>query len=486
MQELGVGLVYWKELAPIFEAGVELASVLELEPQTLWEKCVTASGSIYRVNQSLLDKVAKLPQVKLAHGVAHPLGGATADPIEHLTAWQHTLEVLDPKWVSEHLSFNRCTFGDYVEEAGFLLPPRQTLHGVDQAVNNIEYMRRSLSYPIAFETGVNYLKQRTDELSDGDFFGKIADKAQCGILLDLPNLWVNEKNGRQKVHDVLKKIPLERVWEVHLAGGMKLNNYWLDAHSDSIPDEVMELAAEVIPKLPNLGALIFEILPEHLPRLGIDGVCRQLEAMHGLWALRMPKKAQIIPADKKSSPVSLMVPSVTGVSAGDLTEWERAIASLIRGKNAPGIFSELADDPGTHVIKQLVTEFRSASITRTLRYSVILLLLSCGADEVRRLIATYCRDYPSDMYHSIEGDRFAHFLSSHQALLAKIPYLSEVLAFEHALIRAAVSGLSSEIEWTVDPTEIFDALDLGRMPNALTRHKSTMLVNAHIPSALGT
>lgn len=474
MQELGVGLVYWEKLAPIFEAGVELAGVLELEPQTLWEKCVTASGPIYRVNDFFLNKIAKLPQVKLVHGVAHPLGGTTVDPIEHLTAWQHTLEVLNPHWVSEHLSFNRCAFGDTVEEVGFLLPPRQTLAGVDQAVNNIDYMHRALDRPIAFETGVNYFKPRTDELTDGEFFGRIASKAQCGILLDLHNLWVNEKNGRQKVREALKNIPLERVWEVHLAGGMKLNSYWLDAHSDGIPEPVIELAAEVIPKLPNLGALIFEILPEHLPRLGIDGVCRQLEALHDLWALRMPKKNLITPVE--CSNTSAIPYIVTGVPQGDLAQWECAIANLLRNKPVISLFSELADDPGIDIIRQLVTEFRSASITRTLRYTVILLLLSCGSSEVRRLIDSYCHTYPSDMYHSIEGDRFAHFLSNQKDLLTKVPYLEETLAFEHALIRAAVFGLSSEILWSVDPTKIFDALDSGTMPKSLPRETSTMLV----------
>jgi uncharacterized protein (UPF0276 family) len=475
VQELGVGLVYWEKLAPIFEAGVELASVLELEPQTLWEKRGTASGLIYHVNDSLLDKVAKLPQVKLAHGVAHPLGGTTVDPIEYLTAWQHTLEVLDPKWVSEHLSFNRSTFGGVVEDVGFLLPPRQTLSGVEQAVNNIEYMRRALGRPLAFETGVNYFKPRTDELSDGEFFGRIAESAQCGILLDLHNLWVNEQNGRQKAREALKRIPLERVWEVHLAGGMKLNSYWLDAHSGSVPEPVMELAAEVIPRLPNLGALIFEILPEHLPRLGIDGVCRQLEALHGLWALRTPKKAIVVQAEYGS--ISPIPQIVAASSPGDVAQWECAITDLLRNRPVAGIFAELADDPGTDLLRQLVTEFRSASITRTLRYSVIALLLSCGSGEVRRLLDTYCHTYPPDMYHGIEGDRFAHFLSRQDDLLNRVPYFSEILAFEHALIRAAVFGLSSEILWSVDPTEIFDALDAGHMPENPARQASKMLVN---------
>ena len=62
--------------------------------------------------------------------------------------------------------------------------------------------------------------------------------------------------------------PLDRVWEVHLAGGMMLGDYYLDSHSDAIPMELLEIATQVIPRLSNLGALIFEILPgSATPRL---------------------------------------------------------------------------------------------------------------------------------------------------------------------------------------------------------------------------
>ena len=73
--------------------------------------------------------------------------------------------------------------------------------------------------PFAVEIGVNYLRRRSDELSDGEFVTKVVEGANCGIILDLHNLWTNEMNGRQSIEDFLRQIPLERVWEIHLAGG---------------------------------------------------------------------------------------------------------------------------------------------------------------------------------------------------------------------------------------------------------------------------
>ena len=62
MRELGVGLVYWSALTPLFESGD--AAVLELEPQTLWSKSGTSSGYSYRLNEPLFESIAELPQAE--------------------------------------------------------------------------------------------------------------------------------------------------------------------------------------------------------------------------------------------------------------------------------------------------------------------------------------------------------------------------------------------------------------------------------------
>ncbi len=83
-------------------------------------------GWRYLPNENVLGSVARLPQRKLLHGVAHPVGGATQDPLNYLSLWRAAVERLDPVWVSEHLSFNRVSRGSRIEDAGFLLPPQQT------------------------------------------------------------------------------------------------------------------------------------------------------------------------------------------------------------------------------------------------------------------------------------------------------------------------------------------------------------------------
>jgi len=474
VRELGVGLVYWSELATLFE-DADLVGVLELEPQTLWEKVGGPHGLAYRVNDELLRGVAQLPQAKLLHGIGQPVGGTVDDPLDYVRPLRQAVDLLDPEWVSEHLSFNRVRREGRVEEAGFLLPPRQSRAGASVAARNIARIAQALERPFAFETGVNYLRSRSDELDDGAFFGLVAAEAQCGILLDLHNLWCNERNGRQSVSDALAQVPLNRVWEVHLAGGMEFDGYWLDAHSDAVPLPVMELAAATIPRLPNLGAIMFEVLPQHLARIGIDGVRRQLEAIHDLWSLRPQRRAVIQPASAMRDPKASAACGKDEVE--EIASWELALLRAVRGGgNSCGAFTGLRSDPGVRVLRQLIGDARRSSIARALRYTTILLLGGLGVGQTRALLDAYFNQEPPDPFAAIEADHFASYLRTRQEMLANIPNLEEVLAFEHALIRATLFGTSTELTWTIDPTALFDALDEGRPPAGLPSMHSTMRI----------
>ena len=87
---------------------------------------------------------------------------------------------------------------------------------------------------------MNYLKPRGDEIPDGEFVAQPVESADCGILLDLHNIYCNQLNGRQSMEKYLSQIPLEDVWEVHLAGGSELNGFWLDAHSGAIRNHCLK------------------------------------------------------------------------------------------------------------------------------------------------------------------------------------------------------------------------------------------------------
>jgi uncharacterized protein (UPF0276 family) len=373
---------------------------------------------------------------------------------------------VEPAWISEHLSFNRVHHGEQVFECGFLLPPAQTLGAARVAARNIRRYAANVGYPVAFETGVNYVAPVEGHLDDGRFFAEVAALADCGVLLDLHNLLCNERNGRQRALDAIAQMPLERVWEVHVAGGSELDGLWLDAHSGAMPPELIDLAADVIPRLPNVGAIMFEVLPEHLSRIGLDGVQRQLEQLRSLWNTRQGRALRVERAERSD-----VAPTLS--EEREASAWER---HLVNALNGAALDDPLAADRGCAVLRRLIHDARSASLARGLRFTTTALLAGLGKDVVARLMSDYFQSSPPETFVVMECYRFARFLADRTELVSSVAYLPEVLAFEQALLSASLFGTTTVVHWTVDPTELIAALEAGKMPEGLPPSASRMTI----------
>jgi len=240
---LGVGLTYCSGIDQVLEQCAELIGVVEVEPQTLWRD--PGAGDAFRVDHATVDRLASLPCAKLLHGIGFPVGGTRAPSSRQIPPLLEMIDALEVPWMSEHLSFNQATGPDGAFNTGFMLPPRQTDDGVAAAIRSIRTMADALPIPLAVETGVSYLRPREDEMDDGAFVAEVVEGADCGIVLDLHNIWINEHNGRQPVDRFLNQIPRDRVWEVHLAGGSERSGFWVDSHSGPAPAELIALAREI-------------------------------------------------------------------------------------------------------------------------------------------------------------------------------------------------------------------------------------------------
>ena len=448
--ELGVGLVYWPQLEPLLDS----VRVIEVEPQSYWNRTGNPE-SPYRVDDAALEMLCSIPVPKIIHGVGFPVGGSEPPDPSHIPPLLEVAKALEVPWASEHLSFNKVKGPSGTFNTGFLLPPLQTSRGVDAAVSNIAMMKSRLGMPFAFETAVNYLKPREGEMTDGVFAAKIAERADCGILLDLHNIWANEINGRQPVEEFLSEIPLDRVWEVHLAGGFERAGFWLDAHSGGIPFPVIEIAKSVIPRLPNLGALIFEILPFFVPSAGIDLVKKQIDVMQGLWDLR----EQRLPDAAHKPPERACFES--SVSPG---EWEYALGSLAMGEE-PGdeLGKELVRDEAVTLFKSLAGEFRAGMVVDALKPTSRLLLLGLGEAGFREILARFWRSAPPELFESSEAMAFGAYLKSENL---GIPHLEEVVDFELAVIRSLITRKNQVAKFSHDPVPILEALGMGRFPES--------------------
>lgn len=418
--------------------------MLEVEPQTTWLESPD-SDTPFVVRSEVSDHIASLPGRRLVHSIGAPVGGSARGHPAQLPLLRDAVERLGAPWASEHLSFNRTS--EFF--TGFFLPPRQTEAGVETCVEAINSLREALGVPLAIETGVNYLRPRADEMPDGEFVAAVVETAECGILLDLHNVYCNERNGRQSVDTFLSQLPLERVWEVHLAGGFELDGFWLDAHSGAVPEPLRGYCRDVVPALPNLKAIIFEVFSSFLPRFGLDGVRQELENLHELWEQRSTAVTQSTPRYRPPLPAASVTPE----------EWEHALGSMVIGRSPrTGLEHDLAGDPAVSLIQALVKEFRASMVVGAIRLSSRFLMLALGPAVFRSVLEDFWSTTPPRQYAGTEATAFADYLLAKDL---RIPQFQSILAFERAALDTLRDGETRTVRFTVDPLPMLRALADG-------------------------
>jgi uncharacterized protein (UPF0276 family) len=460
--ELGVGLVYFQALAPLAEERGAL-DVLEVEPQVFW--LPSEGPDRYRDSGAPLRWLAGLPVPKIAHGVASPIGSARPPDAAAVDRFARDLVTLQAAWASEHLSFSRARGADGPFEAGFFLPPRQTREAALRIARNARAMAARLPVPFAVETGVNYLKPLPGELSDGRFVATVAEEADCGILLDLHNVWTNARNGRQPLDEFLRELPLERVVEVHVAGGEWHRGYWLDAHNGPAQGELMDIVRRVLPELPSLRALIFEMLADHVPRVGFDAIRGQIAELRRAWDARLAAPARARRAAWRWSRQTDDAPGSADAGADDAAQWEDALGALAVGREASGPLAPvLAADPAIPIFRDLVDAQRAGSAVDSLKLTTRLMRLALGSDGLMAELRAFWASATPSLFGADEGAALGAFLAGRDLPIA---HLTEVLAFERALLRIHRGSAGEAVRFSCDPAALLGALSEHRLPPEL-------------------
>lgn len=465
LPDLGVGIVWLPGLESAIDAIAPAWDLLEVEPQAFWlsAKCRGVVGDdAFRLNRAAFDLLSAYRRPVLVHSVGYAVGSVEPADRRNVRALHETFSRLNPPWWSEHASLSVAGRGDAKHPLGLLLPPVQSLPMAKQIAGNICRLQDEFGLPFAFETGVNYLHPLAGELSDGDFWAEIAERADCGVLLDLHNVWTNARNGRQPVEEVVERLPLGRVWEMHLAAGQAYKGYWLDAHSGPPPDELLALARSVVGQLPALRALIFEMIPDYLmaARLSPPDLARCLGSLRDIWAQR---GSDIRIARSREAHAGSTVGTVgsSDLPLPDPGTWELRLRKSV--DRSAAIAVDALDDPGVEIYRDLIDMVRRGTISEALPLTTRYLLLAHGEVAFDGLLQAYWRKHAPEPFMADEARGFAEFLKGRDLL----PHLDELLALELAAHRAAVTGETQCVRFTCDPSGLVGALKRGDLPGPL-------------------
>jgi uncharacterized protein (UPF0276 family) len=395
--DLGVGVVAVPGIDSIWSEIADLVEVVEVEPQTFWER---RAGGGWQLSEPSFEWLEGFGRPTVVHGVGYPVGGSVRPDPDGVELTAVSARRLEARHWSEHLSFNRVEHDGRQLEACFLLPPVQTWATVEAAVAGIDDYQARLDVPFLVETPTNYLRPVLGELADGQFVAEVVTRADCGILLDLHNVWANERNGRQSVRDFVSCLPLERVLEVHLAGGSVEAGYYLDAHDGPVPADLLAIAAEVLPTLPNVRAVIFEAAPDAIDRIGAPGVRHVLEDLHGL--VEAVRSGAVSARPQRNRPPR---PS-RRVAFGDgrLSARREHDLAAYTTRQAPDWPD---DDPGAVLLRDLTDHARLSMITVSRPDLVRRLISTQGRDGAVMTAQAYLQQCPARLLTGDEGAQFA-------------------------------------------------------------------------------
>jgi len=189
----------------------------------------------------VLDQILERYRV-VQHGVSMYFGSAEPLNREHLRRLKTLVKRTKTPWLTDHLCWGSVD-GTYSHD---LLPMPYTFEAAKRTAEKIREARDFLELPIAVENVSSYAEYHVSEMTEWEFLSEVVERADCGILLDVNNIYVSSQNHNFNPFDYLNGVPAERVAQIHIAGHSKFEKYILDTHDHPVLDPVWGLYAKAI------------------------------------------------------------------------------------------------------------------------------------------------------------------------------------------------------------------------------------------------
>lgn len=280
----GVALLYQGAVAELLASDTGFVDAVSLIPETLWHERTVGPGAPTRYvdiepGRRLFDAVAERFPI-VFHGIGLSLGSAAPLDVEHVDQVGRYVRRYRPEWYSEHLAaFRVGTDGDGSVHAGTGLPVAFDEAVAADLVEKLGRAMERLDVPMLLENSAIYTEIPGCDMSEAEFLNDVSARAGSGVLLDLHNLVVNEINLGWDAAAYLRALDLDRVVEIHVAGGEWIGDFYTDAHSGRCPDRVHELLADVLPRCPSVRLVTFEAHESRIADMGEVGVRQEIGAL---------------------------------------------------------------------------------------------------------------------------------------------------------------------------------------------------------------
>lgn len=273
-----VGIGYRKDFAEEFSENTLNPAFIEVAP----ENWINVGGYYKKMFDKVLEKYPLF-----THGLSLSVGSPEGVDVSFVKQVKRFLEETKAVEYSEHLSFAKCENAHLFD----LLPIPFTEDAVKNVSKNIRQVQDILERKIAIEI-VSYYSPIAPEMSEIDFINNVVSEADCNLLLDVNNVYVNGFNHNYNPKEFIPQLNLSKVKYIHMAGHTKVaSDLIIDTHGENIIDPVydlfqftMELMQKDIPillerdfNIPELEILQHEM--DRLQRIKTNALKKQKHAI---------------------------------------------------------------------------------------------------------------------------------------------------------------------------------------------------------------
>jgi uncharacterized protein len=199
----------------------------------------------------ILDQILEQYRI-VQHGVSMYFGSADKLNDEHLRKLKRLVRRTGTRWLSDHLCWGSVD-GRYTHD---LLPMPYTWEAVEVTAQKIRQVQDYVEVPVVVENVSSYAEFHVSEMTEWQFLTEVVERADCGILLDVNNIYVSSQNHSFEPMEYVNFVPAHRVAQIHIAGHSKFEKYILDTHDHPVLPAVWKLYARAIERCGPTATLL--------------------------------------------------------------------------------------------------------------------------------------------------------------------------------------------------------------------------------------
>lgn len=226
--------------------------VLDTRPAVDWFEIISENFMVAGGKPKYFLHAIREHYPMVMHGVSLSIGSTDPLDMDYLRALKTLASEMQPEWISDHL----CWTGVHGLNSHDLLPLPYTDDTVRHVCERIDRVQDFLGRQILIENVSSYLSYRHSAMTEWEFVAEVAERADCRLLLDVNNIYVSARNHGFDPFDYLEGVPVDRVWQIHLAGHTDNGDHLIDTHDHDVCDPVWSLYGRTLQRFGRISTMI--------------------------------------------------------------------------------------------------------------------------------------------------------------------------------------------------------------------------------------